>query len=181
MCVCVCVCTCLYVLACVRVVAQSCAALDLQGIPFLEEDEDLDFASNTARLKVTSVMSNHPVVFSEMESIDSILDVLANCTHQGFPVVSYTEEPTALNQSVSVYRHHGAQDPRVMLYRGFILRSQLALIIQYYLETGSVTPDYQWFVKWYPRHPRTAKLTDKLIKHPPEVPAHVLALDRTVQ
>ena len=139
--------------------------LELQGIPYLEEDEDLDFQSRTSRLKTTSVMSTHPVVFSELESIENILDVLNNCTHQGFPVVSFSEDSTTLTQSVSVHKHDKrSRDRRIMLYRGFILRSQLSLIIKYYIDTGTVTPDYQWFVHHYPKCPRTAKLHQQLLK-----------------
>ena len=81
--------------------------LHLKGVPLLEADIHRWMRIWEAR----HIMTREPVVFNEHEEVTAVLDVLAQCTHNGFPVV----------RDLGNGKHH---------FLGLVLRSQLHVLLR---------------------------------------------------
>ncbi len=60
--------------------------IEMKGIPFLENNPPKALAT----LTVTEVMQRNVDTFKEIEKVSTVVQVLTETTHYGFPVVSET-------------------------------------------------------------------------------------------
>ncbi|XP_077490396.1 chloride channel protein 7 [Amblyomma americanum] len=88
--------------------------LQLAGVPFL----GWEAPSRSANISAREVMGYPVVTFRTVESVGRIIDVLASCPHNGFPVVDTAEE-------------HSRDEHSFGRFRGIILRWQLIVLLQY--------------------------------------------------
>lgn len=88
--------------------------LQLAGVPFL----GWEAPSKSSHISAREVMGYPVITFRMVENVGKIIDVLASCPHNGFPVVDTPEEQS--NEEHCFGR-----------YRGIILRWQLIVLLQY--------------------------------------------------
>ncbi|XP_049523316.1 H(+)/Cl(-) exchange transporter 7 isoform X1 [Dermacentor silvarum] len=88
--------------------------LQLAGVPFL----GWEAPSRSSNISARQVMGYPVVTFRTVENVGRIIDVLASCPHNGFPVVDTAEE-------------HSGEDHSFGRFRGIILRWQLIVLLQY--------------------------------------------------
>jgi len=81
--------------------------MELKSITFLEHHPPL----TTHSLTIKDVMASNPVCINEIESLARIVEILRTTSHSGFPVVK-------------------GKDERGPIFRGFILRKQLLILIE---------------------------------------------------
>jgi len=81
--------------------------MELKSITFLEYHPPMDTHHRT----VKEVMAENVICVNEIESLSRIIEILKTTTHNGFPVVK-------------------TKDERGSIYRGFILRKQLLILIE---------------------------------------------------
>eukprot|EP01087_Luapelamoeba_hula_P017620 TRINITY_DN5568_c0_g1_i2.p1 TRINITY_DN5568_c0_g1~~TRINITY_DN5568_c0_g1_i2.p1 ORF type:complete len:863 (+),score=110.99 TRINITY_DN5568_c0_g1_i2:151-2739(+) len=84
--------------------------MDWKNIPYLPSHPPLVLRP----LTILDVMSTDVQVVHDIEKVQNIVDLLANNTHNGFPVVSWRESSDGFRRAV---------------YKGFILRKQLLVLL----------------------------------------------------
>uniref|UniRef100_A0A6B0VEA4 Chloride channel protein n=1 Tax=Ixodes ricinus TaxID=34613 RepID=A0A6B0VEA4_IXORI len=88
--------------------------LQLAGVPFL----GWEAPSKSSHISAREVMGYPVITFRMVENVGNIIDVLASCPHNGFPVVDTPEEQSSEEHCFG-------------RYRGIILRWQLIVLLQY--------------------------------------------------
>lgn len=88
--------------------------LQLAGVPFL----GWEAPSRSSNIFAREVMGYPVITFKVVENVGKIIDVLASCPHNGFPVVDSAEE-------------HSSEEHCFGRFRGVILRWQLIVLLQY--------------------------------------------------
>ncbi|XP_017490317.1 PREDICTED: H(+)/Cl(-) exchange transporter 7-like [Rhagoletis zephyria] len=126
--------------------------IELSRVPFLSWEPP----TNSARVYASEVMHKPVVSLKTTETVKTLLNVLINTTHNGFPVVD-------AESSFSHVRTYGR-------YRGLILRSQLLVMLkakifnEYSLESPWRNM-YSLFRNSYPRMPELRLILAELEDH----------------
>ncbi|KAM7296867.1 H(+)/Cl(-) exchange transporter 7 [Ixodes scapularis] len=116
--------------------------LQLAGVPFL----GWEAPSKSSHISAREVMGYPVITFRMVENVGNIIDVLASCPHNGFPVVDTPEEQSSEEHCFG-------------RYRGIILRWQLIVLLQYKMFHSSAEGScvrnlgIKKFRDAYPRYP----------------------------
>lgn len=126
--------------------------IELSKVPFLNWDP----TTNSSRIYASEVMNKPVVSLRTTETVQQIITVLVNTTHNGFPVVDND------SSHLSTVRTYGR-------YRGLILRSQLLVMLkakifnEYSLDSPWKNQNlYKLFRDSYPRMPVLDTIMDNL-------------------
>ena len=89
--------------------------IHLKGLPLLETKA----SPVMYRLRASDIMTEHVVTLKEVESVQHVVDVLRNTTHNGFPIVKVPQASRHVESSLEGH------------FAGLISRSQLLTILKF--------------------------------------------------